>query len=87
MYGSVVMAKIAGTESTAKIRSTNSTISKARNLAESMQVAFDAGAKRILLPMSSVTDIPSVPGELFAKFQTSFYSDPVDAVFKALGVE
>jgi len=58
-----------------------------RNLAESMQVAFDAGAKRILLPMSSVTDIPSVPGELFAKFQTGFYSDPVDAVFKALGVE
>jgi hypothetical protein len=57
-----------------------------RNLAESLQVAFDAGAKRILLPMSSVTDIPSVPGELFAKFQTSFYSDPVDAVFKALGV-
>jgi ATP-dependent Lon protease len=63
------------------------TISQARNLAESMQVAFDAGAKRILLPMSSVTDIPSVPGELFAKFQTSFYSDPVDAVFKALGAE
>jgi len=26
-----------------------------------------------------------VRGELFAKFQTSFYSDPVDAVFKALG--
>ena len=63
------------------------TIVQVRNLAESMQVAFDAGAKRILLPMSSVTDIPSVPGELFAKFQTSFYSDPVDATFKALGVE
>lgn len=63
------------------------TIAQARNLAECLQVAFDAGAKRILLPMSSVTDIPSVPGELFAKFQTSFYSDPVDAVFKALGVE
>lgn len=43
------------------------TITQSRNLAESMQVAFDAGAKRILLPMSSVTDIPSVPGELFAK--------------------
>jgi ATP-dependent Lon protease len=63
------------------------TIVQVRNLAESMQVAFDAGAKRILLPMSSVTDIPAVPGELFAKFQTSFYSDPVDAAFKALGVE
>ena len=63
------------------------TITPARNLAESLQVAFDAGAKRILLPMSSVGDIPAVPGELFAKFQTSFYADPVDAVFKALGVD
>jgi ATP-dependent Lon protease len=58
-----------------------------RNLAETLQSAFDAGAKRLLLPMASVMDIPTIPGELFAKFQTSFYSDPVDAVFKALGVE
>ena len=57
------------------------------NLAECLQVAFESGAKRILIPMASVGDIPSVPGELFAKFQTSFYADPVDAVFKALGVE
>ena len=62
-------------------------IIKAENLAESLQVAFDAGAKRILIPMSSVTDIPTIPAELFAKFQTSFYADPVDAVFKALGVD
>jgi len=58
-----------------------------KNLAECLQVAFDSGAKRILIPMSSVGDIPTIPGELFAKFQTSFYSDPIDAVFKALGVE
>lgn len=57
------------------------------NLTETLQVAFDSGAKRILNPMSSVNDIPTIPGELFAKFQTSFYADPVDAVFKALGVE
>jgi ATP-dependent Lon protease len=57
------------------------------NLAETLQAAFDAGAKRILLPMSSVGDIPKVPGELFTKFQTSFYSRPDEAVFKALGVE
>jgi len=56
-------------------------------LAETLQASFDAGAKRLVLPMSSVGDIPSVPGELFAKFQTSFYSDPVDAVYKALGAE
>jgi ATP-dependent Lon protease len=63
------------------------TIEKAFSLAETLQVGFDAGAKRILIPMSSVGDIPTIPGELFAKFQTSFYSDPVDAVYKALGVE
>lgn len=57
------------------------------NLAESLQVAADSGAKRILLPMASVRDIPTIPGELFAKFQTSFYADPRDAAFKALGVE
>ena len=56
------------------------------NLAESLQVAAEAGAKRLLLPMASVGDIPTIPGELFAKFQTSFYADPRDAVFKALGV-
>ena len=57
------------------------------NLAESLQVAAEAGAKRLLLPMASVGDIPTIPGELFAKFQTSFYADPRDAVFKALGVQ
>lgn len=61
-------------------------ITPVSNLAETLQVAFDAGAKKILLPMSSVKDIPSVPGELFGKFQTSFYADPVDAAFKALGL-
>ena len=45
------------------------------------------GRDRLLLPMASVGDIATVPGELLAKFQTSFYSDPVDAVFKAVGVE
>ena len=59
----------------------------AENLVECLQVSFDSGDKRILLPMASVGDIPSIPGELFAEFQTSFYADPVDAVFKALGME
>ena len=57
------------------------------NLAESLQVALDSGARRVLLPMASVRDIQTIPGELFAKFQTSFYSDPTDAVFKAFGVQ
>jgi ATP-dependent Lon protease len=67
--------------------SLGSSIVPAENLAKSLQVAFDSGAKRLLLPMASVGDIAAIPGELFANFQTGFYADPVDAVFKALGVD
>lgn len=62
------------------------TVTPVEDLAASLQVAFDCGAKRVLLPTANAADIGNVPGDLFAKFQTSFYSDPVDAVFKALGV-
>jgi ATP-dependent Lon protease len=63
------------------------TINKLEELANTLQVCFDAGAKRILLPMSSAADIATVPSELFAKFQTSFFTSPEDAVYKALGIE
>ena len=63
------------------------TVNKIDNLANTLQVCFDAGAKKILLPMSSAADIPTVPAELFAKFQTSFYTSPEDAVYKVLGIE
>lgn len=59
---------------------------KVPELANVLQACFDAGAKAILLPMASAVDIPTVPMELFAKFQVSFYTSPEDAVFKALGV-
>ena len=62
------------------------TLNKVEELAAVMQVAFDAGAKKILIPMSSAADIATVPADLFAKFQLSFYSSPEDAVIKALGV-
>ena len=62
-------------------------VTKVDSIAECLQVAFDAGAKKVALPMSSAADIPTIPAELFTKFQTSFYADPVDAVVKALGVD
>ena len=62
-------------------------VTPVESIAECLQVAFDAGAKKVALPMSSAADIPTIPVELFTKFQTSFYADPVDAVFKGLGVD
>lgn len=62
-------------------------VTPVESLAECLQVAFDAGAKKVAIPMSSAADISTIPPELFTKFQVSFYADPVDAVFKALGVD
>ncbi len=63
------------------------TITKVEELANTLQVCLDAGAKKILLPMVSAADLSTVPSELFAKFQISFYQTAEDAVFKALGAE
>ena len=62
------------------------TIGKVDDLADTLEVCLDAGAKTILLPMSSAGDISSVPRETFSKFNISFYNDPQDAVQKALGM-
>jgi len=63
------------------------TIGKVEELSNTLQVCFDSGAKKILLPMSSASDISNVPSDLFSKFNISFYNDPEDAVYKALGIE
>ncbi|WP_423245936.1 protease Lon-related BREX system protein BrxL [Priestia megaterium] len=62
------------------------TISKIEEFANVLQVCVDAGAKKVLIPASSVVDFQTVPSDLLIKVQPVFYSDPIDAVFKALGV-
>ncbi|MBY6088218.1 protease Lon-related BREX system protein BrxL [Priestia flexa] len=62
------------------------TISKVEEFANTLQVCVDAGAKKVLIPAASVMDLQTVPPDLLVKVQPVFYSDPVDAVFKALGV-
>ena len=60
---------------------------KVDNLADTLQVCLDSGAKRVLLPMTSAGDLGTVPAELVSSFNLIFYSSTEDAVFKALGVE
>lgn len=62
------------------------TIAKVEEFANTLQVCVDAGAKKVLIPASSVMDLQSVPPDLLVKVQPVFYSDPIDSVFKALGV-
>lgn len=60
---------------------------KVDDLANTLQVCLDSGAKKILLPLTSAVDLGTVPPELVGAFNLTFYNTPEDAVFKALGVE
>jgi ATP-dependent Lon protease len=60
---------------------------KVDELANSLQICLDSGAKKVLLPITSAADIGTVPPELVGCFNLIFYQSAEDAVFKALGVE
>ncbi len=60
---------------------------KVDELANTLQVCLDSGAKKVLLPITSAADLGTVPPELMGSFQIIFYNSAEDAVFKALGVE
>lgn len=63
------------------------TLLKAEELANTLQVCLNSGAKRVLLPLTSAADLTTVPPELVGSFNLIFYKSAEDAVFKALGVE
>lgn len=63
------------------------TMIKVDELANSLQVCLDSGAKKVLLPMTSAPDLATVPSDLIGSFNIIFYNSAEDAVFKALGVE
>jgi len=63
------------------------TIIKVDELANTLQVCLDSGAKKVLLPITSAGDLGTVPAELVGKFNLIFYQNAEDAVYKALGVE
>lgn len=67
--------------------SVSGTVSKVENLANTLQVCLDSGAKKVLLPITSVVDLGSVPPELVGCFNLIFSNNAEDAVFKSLGVE
>lgn len=63
------------------------TMMKADELANTLQVCLDSGAKKVLLPITSAADLGSVPPDLIGCFNLIFYQSAEDAVYKALGVE
>ena len=67
--------------------SISGTMIKVDELASTLQVCLDSGAKKVLLPIASAADLGLVPSDLIGCFNLIFYQSAEDAVFKALGVE
>ena len=63
------------------------TIIKVDGLANNLQVYLDSGAKRVLLPITFIGALGTVPNDLVGRFNLIFNNSAEDAVYKALGVE
>lgn len=67
--------------------SISGTMIKVDELSNALQVCLDSGAKRVLIPATSMVDFATVPPDLMSAFQLIPYQSAEDAVFKAWGVE
>ena len=59
-------------------------LSRVENLGDALRVAMDAGGSHVLIPTPNAADLGAMPGELLDKLRIDFFSDPAQAVFKAL---
>jgi len=61
-------------------------IKPVRSLAEPLQVAMDNGARRALVPLENKRNFLDVSGDVVERVDPIFYSDPLTAAIKALGM-
>jgi len=59
---------------------------KVASLPERMQLAVEAGAKRILIPSENKRDVANVPDAILTAIQWQFYDSPIKAAVMALGL-
>ncbi len=59
---------------------------KVSALPERMQLAVEAGAKRILIPSENKRDVAEVPDAVLTAIQWQFYDNPTKATMMALGM-
>jgi ATP-dependent Lon protease len=61
-------------------------IKSVRSLAEPLQVGMDNGARRALVPLENKRNFLEVSGEIVERVDPVFFSDPMTAAMKALGM-
>jgi len=57
-----------------------------RSLAEPLQVAMDNGARKALIPLENKRNFLEVSGDIVERVDPVFFSDPITAAMKALGI-
>jgi ATP-dependent Lon protease len=57
-----------------------------RSLLEPLQVIMDNGAKRVLVPIGNQRQFMQVPPDILERVDPIFYSEPLAAALKALGM-
>jgi len=57
-----------------------------RSLAEPLQVAMDNGARKALIPLENKLNFLEVSGDIVERVDPVFFSDPMTAAMKALGM-
>lgn len=65
--------------------SLSGSIIKVSELANTLQIAREAGAKKALIPIANAADMATLPSDILSDVQIIFYQDPIDAVQKVLG--
>jgi ATP-dependent Lon protease len=61
-------------------------IKSVRSLAEPLQVGMDNGARRALIPLENKRNFLDVSGDIVERVDPVFFSDPMTAGLKALGI-
>jgi predicted ATP-dependent Lon-type protease len=61
-------------------------IKSVRSLSEPLQVAMDNGARRALIPLENRRNFLEVSGDIVERVDPIFFSDPITAAMKALGM-
>lgn len=61
------------------------TLLKVDELANTLQVCLDSGAKKVLMPAVSMPELAAVPADLSTAFDFILFKSPEEAVIKALG--
>jgi ATP-dependent Lon protease len=59
-------------------------LSRVERLGDRLRVAMDSGAKQVMIPTANAPDIGSIPTELLDKIRIEFFSEPMQAAYKAI---